>query len=130
MKLSQCEDLDGLKDNASKLAKEINMKKINMKKIKSIVSPLEGLEYSNEHTSEYQSLQLQQMRLQVEQMQLDVQIRKLGVSEMSTKALCDKIEQARRNVEVLSKLVQKEGDEIQKTIYLNIAVLKEVVNIK
>lgn len=122
--MSQREGLGGLKDNASKLAKEINMKKIN----KFVTSP-NGVSVEAS-TPEWENLQLQQQRLQIEQMQLDVQMRKLGVTEMSTKVLCDKIEQARRNVEVLSKLVKKEGDEIQSILFLNLEVLKEVVNIK
>ena len=93
-------------------------------------------------SKEWENLQLEQMQLNIEQMKLDIEIRESDIKHKQLQNLCDKIEQARRNVEVLSKLLftyydkgigssDKEGyKSIHTILNQNISVLGEVSNIK
>jgi hypothetical protein len=78
------------------------------------------------------------MKLEIEQIKLDLQIRRLNIKEMTTKTLCDKIEQARRNTEILSKIAWTYHEKgmpdkvpsVQTVLDQNIEILKEVKDIK
>ena len=89
---------------------------------------------SQQNSPEWENLQLEQLKLQVEQVRLDIQLRKLGVKESSNRVLCDKIEHARRNVEVISKVLGsfngQTHDTMRSVLLENLVVLKEVKDIK
>ena len=96
-----------------------------------------SLNATGEPTSkEWENLQLEQMQLNIKQLKLDIEIRESDIKHKQLQNLCDKIEQARRNVEVLSKVEHLIEEElVNKKILVdalktNLEVLSEVVNIK
>jgi ketopantoate reductase len=90
-------------------------------------------------SKEWDNLHLEQMQLNIKQMKLDIEIRESDIKHKQLQNTCDKIEQARRNVEVLSKLLFTYSDKfmgegaykaITTILNQNISVLSEVSNIK
>jgi len=77
-------------------------------------------------------------KLQLEELRTNNELRKQQVKEFGNKAVCDRIEQARRNVEVLSRIYfsffeknkHEKSEEILKVMDNNVKILEEVNRIK
>lgn len=89
-----------------------------------------------ESISENEKFRAEQMELEIKRCKLDIEIKESDIKHKQIQNLCDKIEQARRNVEVLSKtehLIKEELIDkkvVIEVLKINIQVLSEVVNIK
>ena len=85
---------------------------------------------------EYQRLITEQLKVSIMQQKMDLKKSEIHIDSMRINGISNRVEQARRNVEIVAKLVSafSEDDKIRKkmneVILENLEVLGEIKNIK